>query len=105
MDSASINSVLAVCSDEVAFDFSTSTGTTAGGTWSGNGITDGSVGTFDPSSSGPGMHTITYTTLGDCPVSDSVQMIVKPRANVSIDSLALAFVEQLHRKQLQQIFI
>ena len=91
VDSASINSVLAVCSDEVAFDFSTSTGTTAGGTWSGNGITDGSVGTFDPSSSGPGMHTITYTTLGDCPVSDSVQMIVKPRVNVSIDSLALAF--------------
>jgi len=32
-----------------------------GGVWSGNGITNSSTGVFDPSVSGPGVHTIIYT--------------------------------------------
>ncbi len=40
---------------------------TAGGTWSGTGITDASLGTFDPAVAGLGNHTITYSvTAGGC---------------------------------------
>ncbi len=39
----------------------TLTPATAGGIWSGLGITDVSAGTFDPSVAGPGSHTIVYT--------------------------------------------
>jgi gliding motility-associated-like protein len=38
----------------------------AGGTWSGTGITDPIVGTFDPTTAGPGTHIITYTLGGSC---------------------------------------
>lgn len=40
----------------------------AGGTWSGNGITNASTGSFDPATAGVGTHTITYmisTVCGD----------------------------------------
>ena len=39
---------------------------TPGGTWSGNGITDANLGTFDPSVAGVGTSTITYTISGAC---------------------------------------
>ncbi len=41
-------------------------GASAGGTWSGTGITDAALGTFDPTSAGAGLHTITYTIAGAC---------------------------------------
>lgn len=47
-----------VCSTDPAFNLSSSS---SGGTWSGTGITNASTGTFDPSVSGPGTFTITYT--------------------------------------------
>ncbi|MFL2582562.1 MAG: hypothetical protein ACJ0QJ_05330, partial [Flavobacteriales bacterium] len=91
VDTAEVDSFPAVCSDAPAFNFTCSPRTTAGGDWSGTGITDVALGTFDPSTAGPGIHTIKYTTLGNCPTSDSVQIVVKPRLAVSIDSLSLAF--------------
>lgn len=36
-------------------------GATAGGTWTGTGITNASLGTFDPGVAGPGVHTIHYS--------------------------------------------
>ncbi|UKN01468.1 gliding motility-associated C-terminal domain-containing protein [Paracrocinitomix mangrovi] len=49
--------------------------TTGGGTFSGIGITDPNNGTFDPSTAGPGVHTITYTQLCG---SDQINVIVDP---------------------------
>ncbi len=48
-------------------------GGTSGGTWSGNGITNSSNGTFDPSVAGPGNHVIVYTL--PCG-SDSITILV-----------------------------
>ncbi len=47
------------------------TAATAGGTWSGNGITDANLGTFDPATAGAGSHTITYTIGGACGAIDT----------------------------------
>ena len=48
----------------------------AGGTWTGNGITNASTGTFDPSVAGAGTHTITYTIPGACGSSDNIDIVV-----------------------------
>ncbi len=42
-------------------------GVTAGGTWSGPGITNAATGEFSATNAGPGVHTITYSTNGFCP--------------------------------------
>ena len=48
-----------------------------GGTWSGNGITDGIAGTFDPGVASIGNHTITYTVgVGNCQASDSIVIVI-----------------------------
>jgi len=50
---------------------------TAGGTWSGPGITVG--GLFDPTLAGPGSHTITYTVgTGSCQATDTEVIVVNP---------------------------
>ncbi|MBI34013.1 MAG: hypothetical protein CMP67_01445 [Flavobacteriales bacterium] len=90
VDTAEVDSFPAVCSDAPAFNFTYSSRTTSGGVWSGPGI-DGTTGEFTPLTAGPGIHTIKYETAGTCPASDSVQIVVKPRIGVSIDSLSLAF--------------
>lgn len=51
---------------------------TGGGTWSGTGITDPVVGTFDPAIAGTGTHTITYDIAGSCGASDTEDIIVNP---------------------------
>lgn len=43
-----------------------------GGTWSGNGITDGNAGTYDPSVAGAGNDTVTYTITTPCYAQDTV---------------------------------
>jgi hypothetical protein len=48
----------------------------AGGTWSGTGITDANAGTFDPTTAGPGTHTITYTIAGSCGDTDTEDIVV-----------------------------
>jgi len=59
---------------------------TPGGTWSGAGITNTAIGTFDPSVAGPGSHVITYTIIsGACTAVDSktIQVSAKPNATIS----------------------
>lgn len=91
IDLVEIDSAFAVCADEAAFDYKLSVASTLGGTWSGVGIIDGTIGTFDPATAGAGIHTITYQSPNTCFVIDSVHILVKPRISVSIDSLALPF--------------
>ena len=75
METAEIDSVFSLCSgDTTSFNF-TVVGT-PGGTWSGKGITNDSLGTFNPSVAGAGVHTIRYKTPGVCFVWDSLTITV-----------------------------
>jgi len=60
---ASITAVSPMCANATVFNL---TAATAGGTWSGTGITDPINGTFDPSLANAGTNTITYTISGAC---------------------------------------
>ncbi|MGM0649866.1 MAG: hypothetical protein ACQES1_05085, partial [Bacteroidota bacterium] len=63
-----------LCSDDTPVDL---TAATPGGTWSGDGITNASAGTFDPSQASIGNNTITYTAgTGNCTDSDSIDILV-----------------------------
>ncbi|MFH0866370.1 MAG: gliding motility-associated C-terminal domain-containing protein [Bacteroidota bacterium] len=55
---ANICPVDTVCTTDAAFNLSSSS---SGGTWTGTGITNASLGTFDPAGAGEGTWTITYT--------------------------------------------
>ncbi len=59
-------------------------GTPAGGTWSGTGITDPALGTFDPSVAGIGGHSITYTAPG-CYLPGQVTVTVTPLIEATIN--------------------
>ncbi|MEZ4923191.1 MAG: T9SS type A sorting domain-containing protein [Crocinitomicaceae bacterium] len=60
---AAINASGPLCVNDAAFNL---TAATPGGTWSGPGITDANLGTFDPAIAGVGTHQITYDlTCGD----------------------------------------
>ncbi|HRE98751.1 MAG TPA: hypothetical protein PK637_18450, partial [Flavobacteriales bacterium] len=59
------------------------TAATAGGTWSGTGITSAVTGTFNPSVAGVGTHTITYTIGGACGTSSTTTITVNPLPVVS----------------------
>jgi gliding motility-associated-like protein len=65
---ATITPQASLCADAAPFDF---VAAELGGVWSGNGITDTSIGSFDPSVVIPGLQTITYTISGACPDSDT----------------------------------
>ena len=60
---------------------------TAGGTWSGKGITNTSTGRFSPSNAGPGTHVITYTVTNanGCTDTDTETFVVNavPSASIS----------------------
>ncbi|MBI1288161.1 MAG: T9SS type B sorting domain-containing protein [Flavobacteriales bacterium] len=56
----------------------------SGGTWSGNGITNASAGTFSPSAAGPGTWTITYSLPGQCGSSSTTTITVNAQADASI---------------------
>jgi PKD repeat protein len=59
----------------------TLTGAPAGGTFSGTGITDGTLGLFDPATAGEGSFTITYTytePITGCVNSDDLIAVVRP---------------------------
>ncbi len=53
-------------------------GATAGGTWSGTGITNTTTGEFDPDVAGAGTHTITYTLSGSCGTTSTLNIVVNP---------------------------
>lgn len=71
--SATITQPAMVCANAPAFNLSAAS---PGGTWSGTGITNPSTGTFDPSVSGAGAFTITYSIAGSCPSQDTVIVTV-----------------------------
>jgi Zn-dependent metalloprotease len=48
----------------------------AGGTWTGSGITDANLGTWDPATAGIGTHTITYSIAGTCADAQTVDLTV-----------------------------
>ncbi len=60
---ATINAEAAHCINDAPFNFNP---VTAGGVWSGTGITNTSTGTFNPSVSGAGTFTITHIFSGTC---------------------------------------
>lgn len=59
----------------------------SGGTWSGSGITNTTLGTFDPSAATIGNNTITYTTAGSCPGVGTATIVVNalPTINAGPD--------------------
>ncbi|HNQ68072.1 MAG TPA: gliding motility-associated C-terminal domain-containing protein, partial [Bacteroidales bacterium] len=54
------------------------------GTWSGNGITDIGLGSFDPAFAGSGTHQIIYYQSGLCGDADTIYITVQPKADASI---------------------
>ena len=57
-------------------------GGTSGGTWSGNGITNSTTGTFNPSVAGVGSHTIYYTL--PCGVDSIIITVIDCSQNISV---------------------
>ena len=80
---ATVNSAGPFCEDELATNLSAAT---AGGVWSGNGITDANAGTFDPATAGLGTHTITYTIAGTCGDVGTINIAVVQNADASISA-------------------
>lgn len=70
---ATINAISALCENDAAVDL---TSATAGGVWSGTGITNATNGTFDPTVAGPGSHVVTYTISGSCGDTDTETIVV-----------------------------
>lgn len=70
---AAITPVPPVCSSADPFDLVVDI---PGGIFSGDGITDGNAGTFDPSVFGQGTANINYEIGGDCPVSGTTSIEV-----------------------------
>ncbi|MEA1873160.1 MAG: hypothetical protein U9N51_01865, partial [Bacteroidota bacterium] len=69
------------CSDDAVFDL---TAATAGGTWSGTGITNATNGTFDPSTANIGVNNITYqVTVSGCVGTDNISIQVNALPNVN----------------------
>ncbi|MEX1001441.1 MAG: gliding motility-associated C-terminal domain-containing protein [Crocinitomicaceae bacterium] len=63
------------CANDAAVVLSSAT---AGGTWSGTGITNTSTGAFDPAVAGSGNHQVIYTILGSCGDADTIMITVNP---------------------------
>ena len=64
-----------ICADAASINF---VAADLGGVWSGSGITNSSLGIFNPSSVTPGIQTITYTISGACPDTDTQTIEVYP---------------------------
>jgi len=62
------------------------TAATPGGTWTGPGITDGGLGTFDPSTAGAGTHSIQYeVTVGGCTSVSNINIDVNPAPDATVN--------------------
>lgn len=67
-------------------DFSTTLSAAEnGGNWTGNGITNGSNGTFDPASAGVGLHEIIYTISSSCGDADTVEIRVWEAPDITVN--------------------
>lgn len=63
------------------------TANSTGGVWSGNGITNASQGTFNTTTAGIGLHTISYAISGSCGDSSSVSIYVSQNGDASFTVL------------------
>ena len=64
------------------------TAATAGGTWTGTGITNAATGTFNPATAGPGTHTITYTIGGPCGGNSTTSITVNALTTPTFTAIA-----------------
>ncbi|MDA3912411.1 MAG: gliding motility-associated C-terminal domain-containing protein [Bacteroidales bacterium] len=70
------------CSDDAAFDLSAATGS---GNWTGDGITDATNGTFDPSAANIGVNNITYeVTVAGCTGTDNITINISETPDATI---------------------
>jgi gliding motility-associated-like protein len=53
-------------------------GADTGGLWTGTGITDTNLGTFDPATAGVGSHVVTYTISGACGDQQTETIVIDP---------------------------
>ncbi len=60
------------------------TAATAGGVWSGTGITNPASGTFNPNNAGAGSHVITYAFPGLCNSVDTMTIVVNPAKDATL---------------------
>lgn len=79
---ASITSVGPYCSNVSSVNL---TAATPGGSWSGQGITNGTNGTFSPAQTGAGTFNVIYTIGGSCGGSDTAAITVVNGANATIN--------------------
>ncbi len=86
---ATITSVAPICIGTASFNLSAAT---AGGTWTGTGITSGASGTFDPATAGLGTYTITYTISGACGNVDTALVTVIPNDDATITPISFLCV-------------
>jgi gliding motility-associated-like protein len=77
---ATITPVNPICIDLPAFNLAAAS---PGGTWSGTGITDPLLGTFNPATAGAGTHLITYMIAGNCGDTATTSITVNPVPVVS----------------------
>jgi gliding motility-associated-like protein len=73
------------CQTDAAVNLSAAT---AGGTWSGTGITNSTNGTFNPATAGPGTHTITYAIGGPCGGSSTTTITVNALTTPTFTAIA-----------------
>lgn len=59
------------------------TAVSPGGNWTGTGITDATLGTFNPTTAGVGSHVITYTISGSCGSVDTMTIVVNATDNAA----------------------
>ncbi|PKP02537.1 MAG: hypothetical protein CVU11_11585 [Bacteroidetes bacterium HGW-Bacteroidetes-6] len=78
---ATITSATAYCSADSPLNLAAND---PGGTWSGTGITNASLGTFNPAAAGAGSFDVIYTITGQCGDADTVTMVITQSANASI---------------------
>lgn len=62
-------------------------GADPGGTWTGNGITNSVLGTFDPATAGVGTHTITYTIATPCGDVQTYDIVVNGNLDATINPI------------------
>ena len=74
-----------MCSDDNPINISSNQ---SGGTWSGNGISNTLIGTFDPNLAGAGLHPITYTISPPCPDTHSLDILVQQTAYAQITNVS-----------------
>lgn len=84
LPNAAFSSPASVCNNAALVQF---TATTPGGTWSGTGVVNGTLGTFDPNPLTPGTYQITYTANNNgCTNTSTNSIVIDPAPNVQISS-------------------